>query len=80
MSFFNDIQKKNVSIEYFETNVFQEVYALFDKLIFERKEENKNVMIQYITASIQEIFRYMEINYNIKFNGNSVYAISYFYI
>ncbi|AVK49986.1 Fis family transcriptional regulator [Clostridium sp. MF28] len=78
MSFFNDIQKKNVSIEYFETNVFQEVYALFDKLIFERKEENKNVMIQYITASIQEIFRYMEINYNIKFNGNSVYAISYF--
>lgn len=78
MSFFYDMQKKNTSLEYFETNVFQEVYILFDKLIFERKEDNKNTIIQYITTSIQEIFRYMEINYNIKFNGNSVYAISYF--
>lgn len=78
MVFFNDMQKKNTSLDYFETNVFQQIYILFDKLIFERKEDNKNTIIQYITSSIQEIFRYMEINYNIKFNGNSVYVISYF--
>lgn len=78
MNLFSDMQKKNSSLEYFETNVFHEIYVFFDKLIFERKEDNKNVMIQYITSSIQEVFRYMEMNHNVKFNGNSVYAIAYF--
>lgn len=78
MSLFSELQKNKITMEYFETNVIQEVHVLFDKLIFEKKEYNKNNMTQYITLSIQEVFRYMEVNYNVKFNGNSVYAISKF--
>lgn len=75
---FTSMNKKHKDKELFEENVQQEIHVLFDKLIFERKNENEGVLMQFILSNLQEIFKYLETNYNIRFNGNSVYSIAYY--
>lgn len=62
----------------FEQQVFSEILALFDKLIFDTSKENTSVMMEITTVNVQEIIRYLENAYNVKFNGNSVYAMAHF--
>lgn len=78
LNLFDDMRKKHKDKDYFENNIYQEIYVLLDKLIFEQKNDNENIMMQFIIANLQDIFGYMETNYNIKFNGNSVYIIAYY--
>lgn len=75
---YGDMNKKHKDKKIFEANVQQEIHVLFDKLIFTRKNENEGVLMQFILSNLQEILKYLETNYNIKFNGNSVYSIAYY--
>jgi sigma-54 dependent transcriptional regulator, gfr operon transcriptional activator len=54
----------------------EEITAMMDKLIFERPNESKNVMMEFTLLAMQDIFRYLEVNYNVKYDGNSVYTLS----
>lgn len=78
ISLYEDARRKKSSRELFETNVYEEIHALFDKLIFNNQNDNEGIMMQFITSSLQEVLRYMEVTYNVKFNGNSVYAMAYY--
>lgn len=51
---------------------------LFDFLLFETSRQEKHELLVYWTQSIRETFRQMESAYQIKFDGNSVYALSYY--
>jgi sigma-54 dependent transcriptional regulator, gfr operon transcriptional activator len=53
-----------------------EITAMMDKLIFERPNETKNLMMEFTLSTIQEIFRYLEVNDNVKYDGNNVYTLS----
>lgn len=54
------------------------VDQLFDYLLFETDRQQKHEMLLYLTQYIRETFRQMENAYQIKFNGNSVYAVGYY--
>lgn len=61
-----------------EEQLKQEVETLFDFLLFETDRQQKQEMLIYLTQYIRETFKQMESAYQIKFNGNAVYAISYY--
>lgn len=77
-SLYEDLKINKISSEAFETSTFHEIYTLIDKLVFDKLDSSDNIMMQLMTSGIQEIFKYLEISYNIKFNGNSVYAIAHY--
>lgn len=54
------------------------VNQLFDYLLFETDRQQKHEMLLYLTKYVRETFRQMESAYQIKFNGNSVYAVGYY--
>lgn len=76
LSLFSDMKRKHKNKEIFESSVYREIYVLFDKLIFDLKNDSKSIMLQFTITNLQDIFKYMETNYSIKFNGNSVYTIA----
>ena len=47
-------------------------------MLFETSRQEKHELLVYWTQSIRETFRQMESAYQIKFDGNSVYALSYY--
>jgi len=69
---------KTKNKEQFENDVFLEINSLIDKLIFEKSKHNENVMLQFISSSLYDVFKYVEYSYNVRFNGNSIYIIAYF--
>lgn len=50
----------------------------FDYLLFETDRQQKHEMLLYLTQYVRETFRQMESAYQIKFNGNSIYAVGYY--
>ncbi|MDU5509963.1 sigma 54-interacting transcriptional regulator [Enterococcus gilvus] len=54
------------------------VDQLFDYLLFETDRQQKHEMLLYLTQYVRETFRQMENAYQIKFNGNSIYAVGYY--
>lgn len=56
----------------------QEVDHLFDFLLFETNRQKNHELLIYMTQYIRETLKQMESAYQIRFNGNSVYAISYY--
>ncbi|NLU11112.1 MAG: sigma 54-interacting transcriptional regulator [Tepidanaerobacter acetatoxydans] len=74
--FYTDLKEGRKSQEQFENDVFNEINALFDYLVFKRLSDNEGTMMKFITGSMHDVFRYVEYNYNMNFNGNSIYAIS----
>lgn len=68
--------KQNLSV--CEVQLKQEVDNLFDLLLFETDRQQKHEMLLYLTQYIRDTFKQMETSYQIKFNGNSIYAISYY--
>lgn len=77
-SLYSDYKRKDETVEFFEKNVFNEIYALIDTLVFEKSYTTENTMLHFTTSSLQDVFRYMEASYNVKFNGDSIYTIAYF--
>lgn len=78
LTLFCDIKEKGYSFDYFQHNIFNEVNALMDHLIFNVTGESEDIMLEMTMANVQESIEYLEKNYNVKFNGNSIYAIAYF--
>lgn len=73
-----EFQKSNQNLLVCEDKLKQEVDNLFDLLLFETDRQQKHEMLIYLTQYIRETFKQMESSYQVKFNGNSVYAISYY--
>jgi sigma-54 dependent transcriptional regulator, gfr operon transcriptional activator len=75
---FDDSQSKGFDQKYFEENVFNHIRLLFDRLIFKNPKENAGVMLELTTVKVQEIIQYLESNFSVSFNGNSIYAFTHF--
>lgn len=63
----------------FNQNTINEVHMLFDKLIFNHSKERAGMLLELTTVSVQEIIQHLESDYNVKFTGNSIYVIAYFF-
>lgn len=61
-----------------EGRLKEEVVYLFDFLLFETSRQEKHELLIYWMNSIRETLKQMESAYQIKFDGNSVYALSYY--
>lgn len=61
-----------------EESLKQEVDHLFDSLLFETDRDQKQELLLFMTQYVRDILRQMEASYQIAFNGNTVYAISYY--
>ena len=78
LDLFNDYSKKNDEIELFENSIFREIHVLLDRLFFETPHRNDSIVLRYMIANLQEVFRYLETGLNTTFNGDSIYTIAYF--
>lgn len=74
----NEFQMAECRLENCDNQLKQSVDHLFDYLLFETDRQQKHELLVYLTQYIRETFRQMESAYQIKFNGNSVYALSYY--
>ncbi|MGM0125549.1 sigma-54 dependent transcriptional regulator, gfr operon transcriptional activator [Enterococcus sp. AZ194] len=74
----NEFQQAECQLEKCETQLKQTVDHLFDYLLFETDRQQNHELLVYLTQYIRDTFRQMESAYQIKFNGNSVYALSYY--
>lgn len=71
-------QAKSFENSILEQSIFNEIYALIDKLVFDTYNEHAGVMMEVTTVNVQEIIRYIENAFSVKFNGNSVYVMAHF--
>lgn len=71
-------QQADESLAECQQVVKNDVEQLFDYLLFETDRQQKHEMLMYLTQYIRETFKQMESAYQIKFNGNSIYALSYY--
>ncbi|WP_342043755.1 sigma 54-interacting transcriptional regulator [Bacillus sp. OTU2372] len=76
LNYFQKLDKSNWPEKVFMEKCTEEITVMMDKLIFERPNEFNNLMMEYTVSSLQDIFRYLEVNYNVKYDGNSVYTLS----
>lgn len=74
----NEFQLSKRDIRKCEAPLKQMVDQLFDYLLFETDRQQNHEMLLYFTQYIRDTFRQMETAYQIKFNGNSVYSLSYY--
>ncbi|GGE25907.1 transcriptional antiterminator [Pullulanibacillus camelliae] len=56
--------------------IIEEITVLMDHLIFKRPNNNMNIMMEITINSLQKTFRYLETNYNMKYDGNFLYAVA----
>src|SRR5699024_4694156 len=73
-----EFKKSNYNLNKCEEQYENEVDLLFDILIFEADHQQNNEVLLYLIRYIRETFNQMENAYQIRFNGNSVYALSYY--
>jgi sigma-54 dependent transcriptional regulator, gfr operon transcriptional activator len=73
---FIEMKAKKINQNTFEYEVYNQINAILDKLIFDRNLTD-NVVMEYTITSVQDIFRFQS-NFHNKFNGNSIFAISYY--
>lgn len=73
-----EFQQNNEHLENCEEQLKTEVDRLFDFLLFETDRQQKHETLIYLTQYIRDTFKQMEASYQIRFDGNSVYAMSYY--
>lgn len=78
LDFYQESLSKKIDQTIFEKHVFNEIIVLFDNLIFKSSNENAGVMMELTTVNVQETIRFLENANNVKFNGNSIFAIAHF--
>lgn len=61
-----------------EEQLKQGVEELFDFLLFETNRQQNQELLLFITQYVRDILKQMETSYQITFNGNSIYAVSYY--
>ncbi len=76
LHYYLKMDKGQWSEKVFMEKCTEEITVMMDKLIFERPNEFNNLMMDFTISMIQDIFRYLEVNYNVKYDGNSVYTLS----
>lgn len=76
LNYYLKLDKGQWSEKVFMEKCTEEITVMMDKLIFERPNEFNNLMMEYTISMVQDIFRYLEVNYNVKYDGNSVYTLS----
>ena len=76
MGYFSKLENSDWKEREFLEKCTEEITAMTDNLIFERPNESKSFMMEFNLSAIQDIFRYLEAHYNIKYDGNSVYTLS----
>lgn len=60
-----------------ENELLNEIDRLFDKLIYENKQQNQNI-IKHVINTVTYELQNLEQMFNVQFNGNYIYAISYY--
>ncbi|GCF94110.1 transcription antiterminator BglG [Enterococcus florum] len=73
-----EFQQQECQLANCEEKFKKEVEGLFDFLLFETDRQQKQELLIYLTQYVRDTFNQMESAYQIRFNGNSVYAISYY--
>ena len=76
--YYQQLLENLISCEEFYTAQIRTVFHLLDHLMFRQRDRYSEVMVQYVTGNLQEIFNYLEYTYQLSFNGNSLYTITYF--
>ncbi|MEH7121021.1 sigma 54-interacting transcriptional regulator [Neobacillus vireti] len=76
LGYFSKLENNEWKEPEFLEKCTEEITAMMDNLIFERPNESKSFMMEFNLSSIQDIFRYLEAQYHIKYDGNSVYTLS----
>lgn len=74
---FQDKYEQNLDNKYLEQHIFNEILALFDRFIF-NTNKSTGALLEVITVNVQAIISYVENTNNVKFNGNSVFAMAHF--
>lgn len=73
-----EYQKSNGHLNECHLKLKEIVDRLFDYLLFKTDRNQKHETLLYLTQYVRETFQQMENAYQIKFNGNSVYAVGYY--
>lgn len=73
-----NFKKSQSQMTVIDENMKEEVENLFDFLLFETDREKKHELLLFMTQYVRDTLKQMETSYQIIFNGNSVYAISYY--
>ena len=71
-------KKSGTSLNNCEDKLKEEVVHLFDFLLFETSRQEKHELLVYWMHTIRETLKQMESAYQIRFDGNTVYALSYY--
>ncbi|GIP62787.1 transcription antiterminator BglG [Virgibacillus pantothenticus] len=73
-----NFKKSELNITAIDEDIKKEVENLFDFLLFETDREKKHELLLFMTQYVRDTLKQMESSYQIIFNGNSIYAISYY--
>ncbi|KPI47308.1 transcriptional antiterminator [Clostridioides difficile] len=81
LDYFDRLEKNEITKELFNKKSSNLIIRLMDNLVFSNNDENNNVLMELIISIMQDIFRNLEVNNNIKYDGNNVLAFSsYLYL
>lgn len=81
LDYFDRLEKNEITKEKFSKKSSNLMIRLMDNLVFSNNDENNNVLMELIISIMQDIFRNLEVNNNIKYDGNNVLAFSsYLYL
>lgn len=61
-----------------EKRLDMEIENLFDKLVFDKSAQEKSHLLLFTTSQVREAFYLLEKRFNIRFNGNCVYALAHY--
>ena len=76
LDYFGEFENDHLLETVFIEKCTDEITAMMDRLIFERPNESNNLMMEITLSTMQDIFRYLELNYYVKYDGNNVYTLS----
>lgn len=71
-------EKNNYQLDGIEEELKKEVEKLFDFIVFETNKEVQQDLLVFIMQQVRGTLVQMENAYQITFNGNGIYAISYY--
>lgn len=71
-------QTSDYDLDESETKLKQEVYQIFDYLIFENNNKEKKSVVSYLIENVKRIFDQLKNAYQLRVSGNAVYAVTYY--
>lgn len=76
LKYYQKVKDGNIEEQVANQKMCEDITVLLDQLIFNRPDDNINIMMGFTLQAMQEFFRYLETNHHIKYEGNNVYALS----